>query len=106
MVACCAIGNPEAFFEQVRLAGAVVVKKIALPDHDHFSSATLSKILEMAKGTDGVILTEKDWVKVRRRDALGGGTRVWYPQSCIEIMENEGQLAGCLCKVFDRSELN
>ena len=102
VVACCAIGNPGAFFEQVKNAGAEVCDHVALSDHDPFDGPTWTGILEKAKGTDGVILTEKDWVKVRRHGDLLGGTAVWYTSVEIEVLEGEADLWGRVSKVFER----
>lgn len=102
VVACCAIGNPSAFFVQVKNAGAIPIVEVALSDHDHFDEATVRRVLDQANGSDGVILTEKDWVKVRRHAQLLQGSRVWCPRVSIELIENEAGLFAAIGKVFDR----
>lgn len=102
VAACCAIGNPSAFFEQVKKASAMPIVEVALPDHDPFDESTLRRLVNQAKGSDGLILTEKDWVKVRRHGQLLQGVRVWCPQVSLEMIDNEAGLTGAISKVFDR----
>lgn len=62
----CGIGNPGPFLEHVRSL-ATVVHELVLPDHDPFTGPTLAKFLSDAKaaGAEGILVTEKDWSKLR-----------------------------------------
>lgn len=88
--------------KQAKKAGAMPIVEVALPDHDHFDESTLRRLLEQAKGSDGVILTEKDWVKSEATRHLLQGVRVWCPQVSLEMLENEAGLAAAIGKVFGR----
>lgn len=99
---CCAIGNPQAFFDQIRKAGVSVAGSLVLRDHDSFEQKTVGEIVRQSRGADGVILTEKDWVKVRRHTELPGEMKVWWPQVGIEMIEGEAHFREALRLVFDR----
>lgn len=62
----CAIGNPGPLVEHVR-AASTLVHELILPDHDPFAGPTLSKLLADAKaaGAEALLVTEKDWSKLR-----------------------------------------
>jgi len=67
VVACCAIGRPEAFFGQLRDAGATLTQTIALRDHASFSSRALRQLERAAaiNKAHAIVCTEKDWMKLR-----------------------------------------
>jgi tetraacyldisaccharide 4'-kinase len=64
--AFCGIGNPDAFFEQLRHNGANLVGTHRLPDHHAYTADELSDILQGAKQVNAelALTTEKDWVKI------------------------------------------
>lgn len=66
----CAIGNPDAFIAQVA-SQAEIVHKLVLPDHDQFSGQTVEALRAAAKaaGADCIVVTEKDWSKLRDKPA-------------------------------------
>lgn len=65
----CAIGNPSAFVDTVRRAGATVIATRFLPDHDGYTPETMSQIREWLRSLDDtidqVLCTHKDLVKLR-----------------------------------------
>ena len=75
---------------------------MVLRDHDPFDEETVREIVQQSRGTDGVILTEKDWVKVGRQTELLQGLKVWWPQVGIEMIEGESLLREAARLVFDR----
>ena len=103
LTACCGIGNPSAFFEQVRSAGTVLIETMPLSDHDRFERATMERLLKLAKGSDGVILTEKDWVKVRRWGSMLEGCPVYCPMVELDMVAGEAAAWEKICQVFDRA---
>lgn len=64
--AACGIGNPLAFFEQLRRAGANVVGTRAFADHHAYNAADVQAIADAAQvaGAQQVLVTGKDWVKL------------------------------------------
>jgi len=68
MVVACAIGNPDAFIAQVSAAaGREPGATITLRDHDPYHDRTVARIIEKARelAAAAVIVTEKDWSKLR-----------------------------------------
>ena len=99
--AMCGIGNPEAFFEQARHTGLRVRECVALPDHDPFGPEAFARLVGLARGEGGVLVTAKDWVKIRRRGAEIPG-RVMCVRSGLKVDQGEGRLREIVCSVFDR----
>lgn len=85
VVAACAIGNPEGFLHCLRATldsartrspataapGGTLAAAIVLPDHDPFSPGTVQRLLDSAATAkaDVIMVTEKDWSKLRRLPA-------------------------------------
>ncbi len=71
----CGIGNPDAFAKTVQAAGAIVVQRIELADHDPYDQKTVTmirqRILECGDAITHVVCTHKDLVKIQT-DAIAG----------------------------------
>jgi tetraacyldisaccharide 4'-kinase len=67
LAAFCAIGNPSAFFEDLRRSGYELVLQKSFPDHHVFSQEEIDSLIESAKkaGANSLITTAKDAVKLR-----------------------------------------
>ena len=68
VLAACAIGNPDAFISQVAgAAGRQPAGVITLRDHDPFREPVVRRIIEKAREIPAaaVVVTEKDWSKLR-----------------------------------------
>ncbi len=65
--AVCGVGNPGAFFAQARAAAGEVVGMEALVDHALWTPALVERVVRSAReaGSDVILTTEKDWVKIR-----------------------------------------
>jgi tetraacyldisaccharide 4'-kinase len=99
--AMCAIGNPQAFFEQARLAGVRLTECVQLPDHDPFTGGAFARLKELAARDGGVLVTAKDWVKIRERVSEIPG-RVGGVASGLVVDQGERQVREIVCSVFDR----
>ncbi|MEX0961977.1 MAG: tetraacyldisaccharide 4'-kinase [Simkaniaceae bacterium] len=66
LAAFCGIGNPIQFFEDLKKGGANLIFKHELPDHLGLGPKELDKLVERARdlGAEGLVCTEKDWVKL------------------------------------------
>jgi tetraacyldisaccharide 4'-kinase len=72
VVGCCAIGHSGAFLRSLALAsGAPLAGELALPDHDPFGPYTVGRLIALAKHAQAewIVVTEKDWSKLRHVDA-------------------------------------
>lgn len=63
IIACCAIANPEGFFESLRARGFTLVSTLALPDHSSRFEKELDRLLA-TRPAHPVVITEKDAVKL------------------------------------------
>lgn len=61
-----AIGNPNSFMEIVKTQNPKNVKLISYPDHHMWSLSDCKKIIKKSHNYDYVIVTEKDYVKLRK----------------------------------------
>jgi tetraacyldisaccharide 4'-kinase len=77
VLAAAGLAVPERFFEALREAGLDDLETLPLADHHAFDP------LPWPAGTTDVIVTEKDAVKLRRRET--GGTRVWVAPLDFEL---------------------
>lgn len=68
VVVSCAIGNPGPFLSRVRAGGEVVGTQI-LRDHDPYAETTVRELADLARTSkaDAILVTEKDWSKLRQR---------------------------------------
>lgn len=64
----CALGRPESFLEALERSGVSPQSTLLLPDHDPLDAGTL---LEKLPRDRPVVVTAKDWVKLRQRDDAG-----------------------------------
>jgi len=67
VLACCGIGNPQAFLGTLADLGAIVVAQRILRDHEALPVEAWPGLIAQAKaaGAEGVVITAKDAVKVR-----------------------------------------
>jgi tetraacyldisaccharide 4'-kinase len=67
LAAFCGIGNPDAFFHQLRTADFGVRHQVSFRDHHKYSQADIDRLTEQAKtkGAQALITTAKDSVKLQ-----------------------------------------
>lgn len=63
----CAIGNPQAFVQDLTSMGLEVTAVAALRDHDPMTAGT---IFDSFEPETPIVVTQKDWVKLRHRSDL------------------------------------
>ncbi|MCW5942596.1 MAG: tetraacyldisaccharide 4'-kinase [Fimbriimonadaceae bacterium] len=81
----CAIGRPDRLLASLRGLGLEVGNVRALPDH----AALTGRYLEgSASARRPVIVTEKDWVKLRR-EALPSGSEVWVARRTARVVPED-----------------
>lgn len=98
--AFCAVGNPRAFFEQLRREGFGLRHTRAFADHHRFTQADVDGVAREAarSGARLLLTTAKDAVKLR-------GFRFTLPCYVVEIgleFEDEGKLLGLVRAALGR----
>lgn len=83
--AFAAIGNPSAFFDNLREWGVQVVGHTSFPDHHKFSRADIARLEAKARaaGADSLVCTKKDIFNLR--DAGTPALPVWTCNASLEV---------------------
>jgi len=69
LLAFAGLGSPRGFAETLTAAGVGVAGLVEYPDHHWFAEGDLGDLAQQARaiGAEGLITTEKDWVRLRGR---------------------------------------
>ncbi|MDR0328308.1 MAG: tetraacyldisaccharide 4'-kinase [Planctomycetaceae bacterium] len=91
VLAFCGIGNPAAFRKTLEQCGVRVAKLIPFPDHYRYTAEDARELVRTAKalGTDSILCTMKDLVKLNCSDFSGFPLRA----VSIEIRFTTGESA-------------
>ena len=71
VLALCAIGDPESFYETIEQHDFNIVKKISFSDHHEYCQSDIDTIKSEHDTFDLVITTEKDMVKIEKLNIAG-----------------------------------
>jgi tetraacyldisaccharide 4'-kinase len=93
-LAVAAIGAPGAFFGQLRALGAEVVES-PFRDHHRFSATDAAALVRRAQGTDGVVCTLKDAVKLAPL-WRGADLPLWYVSQAAAVDRGRSHLDASL----------
>jgi tetraacyldisaccharide 4'-kinase len=65
-LAFCGIGNPEAFWDDLRRAGFNLAATVVFPDHYRYAIEDFRRIIRQADGAGAkaLLATEKDWINM------------------------------------------
>ena len=64
VLAVAAIGDPDAFFAQLRTLGTSALREIALADHHRYTTHDVDRLIAQSARYDAVVCTLKDAVKL------------------------------------------
>lgn len=94
------VARPQAILSQLADAGATVVVSVPVGDHERYTEGTLERVRHLADGLDAVVLTGKDWVKVRRLiDLDAWPVPLLVPELAIEVFEGAAALEDLILAV-------
>ena len=99
VVAVAAIGEPEAFFAQVRGLVARDVATVSFRDHHAFGAADVAKLARNAATADAVVCTLKDAVKLAPLWP-DGALPLWYVSQRAEVERGAQLLDASLAVVL------
>jgi tetraacyldisaccharide 4'-kinase len=93
VLAFCGIGNPAAFRNTLGQCGVRIAKLIPFPDHCRYTADDARELVRTAKelGTDSILCTMKDLVKLNRSEFAGLSLRA----VSIEIQFTVGESEVC-----------
>lgn len=87
------VGNPKSICQQIEAFGAKVAVNVPVSDHQKYSIADIRKAKELCNSLDAMLVTAKDWVKLRGLiDCRDWPVPVVVPQLDIEIFKGKEQL--------------
>jgi tetraacyldisaccharide-1-P 4'-kinase len=92
------IGNPKALMHQLELHGATPIPAL-FPDHHRYTAADVKGLIARAAGTEFVVCTLKDAVKLA---ALwpDKGPALNYVSQRVELVSGEGHVQSALDRVL------
>ncbi len=65
LVTMFGVGNPNPLRQAARQAGAVILRDVPVADHQSYDRPMLDRIRPMLTGAEGLLISPKDWVKLR-----------------------------------------
>ncbi|MDY7107834.1 MAG: tetraacyldisaccharide 4'-kinase [Planctomycetota bacterium] len=87
------VARPQAILDQLAEAGATVAVTVPAGDHERYTRKALERVRRLAEGVEAVVLTGKDWVKVRRLiDLATWPAPLVVPEPAIEFLEGRAAL--------------
>ncbi|MBC7895541.1 MAG: tetraacyldisaccharide 4'-kinase, partial [Cytophagaceae bacterium] len=98
VLAIAGVGNPGAFFAQLR-AGGVHVNAAPWPDHHAYTVADVAQLVGRVPAVEYVVCTLKDAVKLRRLWPRSGPT-LWYVSQRVELVEGQGAIEGIVRRLL------
>jgi len=99
VLAVAAVGEPEAFFAQLRTLGARRVDAVPFRDHHAFTGADVAQLVHAAATADAVVCTLKDAVKLAPQWPAGG-VPLWYVSQRAEVERGAHLLDASLALVL------
>ena len=99
VVAVAAVGEPEAFFAQLRALRARVLHAVSFRDHHAFGAADVAQLERAAASADVVVCTLKDAVKLAPQWPAGG-VPLWYVSQRAEVERGAHLLDASLALVL------
>ncbi|HEY5086305.1 MAG TPA: tetraacyldisaccharide 4'-kinase, partial [Gemmatimonadaceae bacterium] len=101
ILAVAGVGDPGAFFAQLRQLGAIVTER-RFPDHHDYSGTDAQQIVSESSGHKYVITTEKDAVKLSTVWPADGPL-LWYLSQAVRLREGASLVATALANLFERA---
>lgn len=87
------VGNPDSIHQQIEAIGAEMAVNVPVNDHQLYSSADIKKAKELCNSLDAMLVTAKDWVKLRGLiDCNNWPVPVVVPQLQIRFIKGQEQL--------------
>jgi len=99
VVAVAAVGEPDAFFAQLRDLGTHDLRAVAFPDHHAFTAADVAQLVHSAAAADAVVCTLKDAVKLAPQWPAWAAP-LWYVSQRAEVERGAHHLDASLALVL------
>ena len=68
IISFAGIGNPDNFFDLLKINSLNIIEQVSFPDHYNYSNTELEKFMEKAKNESAILLTtEKDYFRINKK---------------------------------------
>ena len=95
------VGNPRPLREAVVRAGGSIVFDLEARDHHRYTAEDIGRLV--GSGADGILVTGKDWVKIRSQLRLVGDVPVLVPRLAVDVFSGEEALRDRIRTALGRS---
>ncbi len=94
------VGNPKSIHQQIEAIGAKVAVNVPVRDHKNYSIADIKKAKDLCSSLDAMLVTAKDWVKLRGLiDLTNWPVPVVVPKLQIQFIKGQEQLQELILNV-------
>ncbi len=102
LLAFAGLGRPQGFLSTLQALGVLVAGAVEFPDHHWFTPQDLADLVRRgrAAGAEGLVTTEKDWVRLRGFP-LGGP--LWVLSTRLRLTTGEETLVATLGRLVSRA---
>jgi tetraacyldisaccharide 4'-kinase len=100
LLAFAGLASPRGFAETVAATGAGAIGLVEFPDHHWYTARELAELAERARagGAEGLITTEKDWVRIR--DLSLPPVALWVVSVSMSLRSGAGAWHEALARVW------
>lgn len=99
------VGNPDSVMRQIEAAGASIAANIPARDHERYTPAQLTVARGLCDGVDAMIVTGKDWVKLREMKPINDWpVPIVVPALELEVFTGADALREMVGRVTARGE--
>ncbi len=102
VLAMLGVAHPDPIRRQIREAGAAIAVEVKARDHEHYDQRKVARAQALAAGLDAIVVTGKDWVKVRHHIDHAAGPPVAVPRLEIEVFAGSDALEALLLEAAGR----
>lgn len=105
LVTMLGVGNPQPLRVLAREHGATILSDIPVADHQVYDAATIDRVRPMLVGADGLLVSPKDWVKLRA--VIQPGTLpapIVVPELRLTVLAGEDALRQAILRTPDRRQ--
>jgi tetraacyldisaccharide 4'-kinase len=81
------LADNEQFFDSLRAEGLTLERTRGFPDHHAYSALDLAQIHHAARGTDAIVTTEKDAVKIHADDIVAIPAEFIFDDDVLQRIE-------------------
>lgn len=91
------LADNGSFFELARKSGVKIIDAVAFEDHRNYSGDDAERILEKYSGSEAIVTTRKDFVKLRK---ILPGKKLYYMKISLDVVRQKENLLRKIDSLF------